>query len=577
MCKKDKIIFFKEKKIKKNTYLNWRLFILYLFIFLSFLILTMRIIFLQVINSDKLIREGDRRISRTQSLLNTRGIIHDRTGYPLAVTISVNAICADPSEIININNIYQNPRWQALSNILSIPLKIILSHINNHKTSKFIYLARQVTPEIGDYIKQLNLPGIFLLEESKRYYPSGKIAAQLIGFTNIDGIGIEGIEKSFNTILTGKPGKRKIKKDNKGHIIENISLIKKDISNHLTLSIDRKLQTIVYHQLHKAVEKHHANSGTAILMHINTGEILAMANFPSYNPNNMKNTIKKNIRNRAIADMFEPGSTVKPIVVLEGLRLGIIQENSIIQTKPFFIHKHEIKDISYHEKLSITGILKKSSNVGISKIALSIPTMQLINSYMNFGLGKPTQLGLIGEQNGLFPKKKKKWSDLDKATFSFGYGLMVTPLQLTRLYATIGSGGIYRPVSILKVNAPVPGIRVFPEKYVNTVINMLERVSQPGGVGIKAAVKGYRVAIKTGTAKKIDKNGHYIKKYIAYTAGIAPVSCPIFSLVIIIDNPKGKKYYGGAVSAPVFSKIMTLIFKKMHIQPDNLLTNNTAK
>ncbi|AEO08027.1 peptidoglycan glycosyltransferase FtsI [Buchnera aphidicola] len=574
MYKKDKIIFFKEKKIKKNTYLNWRLFILYLFIFLSFLMLTMRIIFVQVINSDKLIREGDLRISRTQSLLNTRGIIHDRTGYPLAVTISVNAICADPSEIININNIYQNPRWQALSNILSIPLNIILSHINNHKTSKFIYLARQVTPEIGDYIKKLNLPGIFLLEESKRYYPSGKIAAQLIGFTNIDGIGIEGIEKSFNTILTGKPGKRKIRKDNKGHIIENISLIKKDISNNLTLSIDKKLQTIVYHQLHKAVEKHHANSGTAILMNINTGEVLAMANFPSYNPNNMKNTIKKNIRNRAIADMFEPGSTVKPIVVLEALRLGIIQENSIIQTKPFFIHKHQIKDISYHEKLSITGILKKSSNVGISKIALSIPTTQLINSYMNFGLGKPTQLGLIGEKNGLFPKKKK-WSDLDKATFSFGYGLMVTPLQLTRLYATIGSGGIYRPISILKVNTPVPGIRVFPEKYVNTVINMLERVSQPGGVGIQAAVKGYRVAIKTGTAKKIDKHGHYIKKYIAYTAGIAPVSCPIFSLVIIIDNPTGKKYYGGAVSAPVFSKIMTLIFKKMHIKPDNLLINNT--
>ncbi|QIE01951.1 peptidoglycan glycosyltransferase FtsI [Buchnera aphidicola] len=576
MYKKSKIIFFKEKKIKKHTYLNWRLFILYIFIFLSFFVLTIRIIFLQVINSDQLIREGDLRTSRTQSLLNTRGIIKDRSGYPLAVTISVNAICANPSEIININNINNNHRWQALSDILSIPLQTILSNINNHKMSKFIYLARQVTPEVGEYIKKLNLPGIFLLEESKRYYPSGKIAAQLIGFTNIDGIGIEGVEKSFNTLLTGKPGKRKIRKDTNGHIIESIPLVEKNISNNVTLSIDKKLQTIVYHALHKAVEKNNANSGTAILISIKTGEILAMANFPSYNPNNMHHIVKKNIRNRAITDMFEPGSTVKPIVIMEALRLGIIQENSIIKTKPFVINKHQIKDISYYEKLSITGILKKSSNVGISKIALLIPTTQLVNSYINFGLGQPTQLGLVGEQNGFLPKKKN-WSDLDKATFSFGYGLMVTPLQLTRLYATIGSGGIYRPLSILKVDKIIPGIRVFPEIYVNKVINMMESVSQSGGSGIKAAVKGYRVAIKTGTAKKIDKNGHYVKKYIAYTAGIAPVSRPMFSLVIMIDNPKEGKYYGGSVSAPVFSQIMTLIFKTMNIAPDNLLNHHVEK
>jgi cell division protein FtsI (penicillin-binding protein 3) len=240
MHRKEKTIFLKEK-IKKTTYMHQRFFILCSFVFVSLIILTLRIIFLQIINSDPLILEGDRRTSRIQSLLSTRGIIHDRSGYPFAVTVSVNAICADPSKIANKQNIQNDLRWKALSEILSIPLKKIIFNINNHLKSKFIYLARQITPEIGEYIKKLKLPGIFLLEESKRYYPSGKIAAQLIGITNIDGIGIEGVEKSFNKVLTGKPGKRKIRRDNKGQVIENISLVNKCESNSLTLSVDKKI------------------------------------------------------------------------------------------------------------------------------------------------------------------------------------------------------------------------------------------------------------------------------------------------------------------------------------------------
>jgi cell division protein FtsI (penicillin-binding protein 3) len=568
MYKKEKNNFFK-KKIKKITYINSRFFILCSFIFSSLLILTLRIIFLQIINSNPLILEGDRRTSRIQPLLSTRGIINDRSGYPLAVTVLVNAICADPSKIINKKNIESNEKWQALSEILSIPLKKIIFSINNHPQSKFIYLARQISPEIGEYIKELNLPGIFLLEESKRYYPSGKIAAQLIGITNIDGIGIEGIEKSFNALLAGKPGKRKIRKDNRGQVIENISLIDKCLSNSLTLSIDKTLQTIVYQKLNEGMKKNQADSGSAVLIDIKTGEVLAMANSPSYNPNNIKYSLKENIRNKAITDIFEPGSTVKPIVIIEALKLGIIKTDSIINTQPYWIKQHQIKDVSYHNQLTITGILQKSSNVGVSKIASSIPIVKLVDSYVKFGLGQPTKLGLIGEKNGILPKKKI-WSNLEKATFSFGYGLMVTPLQLARLYATIGSYGIYRPLSIIKVNHPVYGERVFPKKYVQNVINMMESVAKPGGGGVQAAVQGYRIAVKTGTAKKVGTNGHYIKKYIAYTAGIAPASDPRFSLIIVIDNPKGKKYYGGAVSAPIFSKIMTLILQKMNIKPDNL-------
>ncbi|QCI15907.1 peptidoglycan glycosyltransferase FtsI [Buchnera aphidicola] len=562
----------KKKEINfliKKTYINWRFLILCSFIVLSLIILTLRIFFLQIINPDQLILEGDRRTLRIQSLLNTRGMIKDRSGYPLAATVLVNAICADPSKIINKEDIKNNKKWQALSEILSIPLKKIILLIKYHPKSKFIYLARQITPEIGEYIKQLKLPGIFLLEESKRYYPSGKIAAQLIGITNIDGVGIEGIEKSFNTLLTGKPGKRKIRKDNKGQVIENISLIDQCTSNNITLSIDKKLQTIVYEKLNEGVKKNKADSGIAVLIDIKTGEILAIANSPSYNPNNIKYVEQKNIKNKAITDIFEPGSTIKPIVIMEALKLGTIQKNSVINTKPYLINKHQIKDVSYHDKLNITGILQKSSNVGISKIASSIPILELVDSYIKFGLGQPTELGLVGENKGIVPKKKK-WSNLDKATFSFGYGLMVTPLQLARLYATIGSYGIYRPLSIIKSDNIKEGKRVFPKIYVQNVINMMESVAKPGGGGLQAAVKGYRVAIKTGTAKKVGIHGYYINKYTAYTAGIAPASNPKFSLIIVIDNPKGKKYYGGAVSAPIFSSIMKLILKQMNIPEDDL-------
>lgn len=566
---KKKINSFKEKKTKKIIYINWRFITLCSLVFLFLVILTLRIIFLQIIDSKKLAHEGDRRTLRIQSVISARGIINDRSGYPLAVAVPVNAVFIDPTIVINTKDIKNNIRWKALSEILSIPLSKILFRINSDKNIKFIYLARQINAEIGDYIKALKLPGVFLIEESKRYYPSGDIAAQLIGINNIDGEGIEGIEKSFNTYLTGKPGKRKIRKDNQGHIIENESLINKSNPNNLVLSIDKKLQKIVYKTLNQEVNENKADFGIAILINIKTGEILAMANSPSYNPNDTQYMIRKNLRNRAIADVFEPGSTVKPIVIMEALRNGKIKKNSIINTKPYFIKKHKIKDVSYHDQLNITGILKKSSNVGVSKIALSMSTSELINSYITFGLGQPTNLGLIGEQKGFLPKKKNL-SALEKATFSFGYGFMITPLQLARLYTIIGSYGIYRPLSIIKIDHPLYEKRIFPEKYVKNVINMLETVTEPGEGGSQAAIKGYRVAIKTGTVKKVGNKGYYIKKYIAYTAGIAPVSDPQFSLTIVIDNPKGGKYYGGAVSAPIFGKIMKLVLEEMKVKPDKL-------
>lgn len=561
---------FKNKKIKKTTYINWRFIALYTVVFSFLIILTLRIIFLQFIDSKKLSYEGDRRTLRIQPVINTRGIIHDRLGYPLAVTVPVNAVFIDPSMIDDNIDIENNIRWQALSQTISVPLKKIIFHANFNKNLRFIYLARQIEPELGKYVKALKLPGIYLTEEAKRYYPSGKIAAQLIGVNNIDDEGIEGVEKSFNNYLIGKPGKRKIRKDNQGRVIENESLINKYNSKNLTLSINKDIQTITYQKLYEGVNKNKADFGIAILIDIKTGEILSMATSPAYNPNSKQYIISENFRNRAITDIFEPGSTVKPIIIMEALKQGLITEDSVINTKPFFIKKHQIKDVSYHEQLSIAGILQNSSNVGVSKIALSMESKNLVNTYLKFGLGQRTNLGLIGEHQGFLPKKKVL-SDLEKATFSFGYGLMVTPLQLARLYTTIGSYGIYRPLSIVKINHPLYEKRIFPEKYVKKVLKMLEKTVLSDASGTEKNIEKYHFSIKTGTAKKVGDHGVYIKKYVAYTAGVAPSKNPRFSLIIIIDNPKGNKYYGGAVSAPVFNNIMTLVLKKMKINPDNLL------
>lgn len=555
------------------SFISWRFTVLCSFILFVLLALMLRIIDLQVLNSDSLVRESDIRSLRVQSLPIIRGMISDRSGSPLAVSVPVNAVWVDPKELNDHGGITSDIRWKALADVLSIPLNKLSSRINAHPKGRFIYLARQVNTTVGDYINQLKLPGIYLRQELRRYYPAGPVTAHLIGITNIDSKGIEGVEKSFDQWLSGQPGERTIRKDLFGRVIENISSVESQIANNLTLSIDKRLQTLVFNELNKTVVFNKAKSGTAVLIDVNTGEILAMVNSPSYNPNNMKKITIEAMRNRAITDSFEPGSTIKPIVVMTALQRGLVKENSVINTAPYMIKGHQIKDVTYYSELTITEILQKSSNVGVSKLALSMPSSALVDTYSRFGLGKGTNLGLIGENSGFCPNKKS-WSNIERAAFSYGYGLMVTPLQLARVYATIGSMGVLRPLSIIRVDSPVLGEQIFPQSLVRQVLHMMESVSLPGGSGIKAAIKGYRIAIKTGTTKKVGPNGKYINKYIAYTAGVAPASNPRFALVVVINDPQGKEYYGGAVSAPVFSAIMGGVLRMMNIEPDALSQNN---
>ncbi|WHQ74936.1 peptidoglycan glycosyltransferase FtsI [Pantoea sp. Lij88] len=562
-----------KKPEDKASFVSWRFALLCGCILLALGGLLSRVAWLQVINPGKLVKEGDLRSLRVQAVPTSRGMISDRAGRPLAVSVPVNAIWADPKELHAGGGVTLDSRWKALSDALSIPLDQLAARVNANPKGRFVYLARQVNPAIGEYVKKLKLPGIHLREESRRYYPAGQVTSHLIGFTNIDGQGIEGIEKSFDKWLTGAPGERTVRKDRYGRVIEDISSVDSRAAHNLTLSIDERLQALVYRELNNAVAFNKAESGTAVLVDVNTGEVLAMANSPAYNPNNLGNTPKDLMRNRAITDIFEPGSTVKPMVVMTALQRGVVRENSVLNTVPYRVNGHEIKDVARYNELTLTGVLQKSSNVGVSRLALAMPSSALVETYARFGLGKPTNLGLVGESSGLYPKKQR-WSDIERATFSFGYGLMVTPLQLARVYATIGSYGINRPLSITKVDPPVAGQRVFDESLVKTVMHMMESVALPGGGGVKAAIKGYRIAIKTGTAKKVGPDGRYVNKYIAYTAGVAPASHPRFALVVVINDPQAGKYYGGAVSAPVFGAIMGGVLRTMNIEPDALPTTN---
>ncbi|PLY47141.1 peptidoglycan synthase [Lelliottia sp. F153] len=528
-----------------------------------------RVAWLQIIKPDNLVKQEDMRSLREVAINAPRGMITDREGRPLAVSVPVQAVWADPKTVLAKGGVGFDDRWQALASALHISLSSLAARINSTPQGRFIYLARQVDPSQAQWIDKLNLPGINLRDESRRFYPAGHVAANLLGFTNIDGQGIEGVEKSFNAQLSGKPGVRRVREDRYGHVIENLTEVSPVPAHNIQLSIDERLQTITEDALDNAVAWNKAESGAAVLINVQTGEILSMASFPDFNPNNREGATLNDFRNRAISDTFEPGSTVKPLVLMTALQQGLVQPDSVIDTHPYTLDGHRIRDVGYYPELSLTGILQKSSDTGVSRLSLAMPIQYLLDTYQGFGFGTSTGLGLTGESSGLLPQRKF-WSQLDRATFAFGYGLMVTPLQLAHVYATIGSYGLERPLSITRIDPPVMGHQVMPEEIVHQVEHMMESVALPGGGGIKAAVRDYRVAIKTGTAKKIGDDGKYVDKYVAYTAGVAPASHPMFALAVVINDPQNGSYYGGAVSAPVFSQIMGDVLRIENVEPDGL-------
>lgn len=479
----------------------------------------------------------------------------------------------------------ETEKLQALAKQSGKKYSELLDLLYKRSNERFTYIARHLEEEIADYVRKLRIVGIVIKVEPRSVYPLAEITAQLVGYTNKEGVGRDsrqgipqseqdsgaGIEYSFNDMLMGKDGKKVIRRDRNRNMVGLLQEQKAFDPNDLELSIDAELQSMAYEEIKRAVAENKAESGTAVLVDVQTGEILAMANAPSFNPNdpNRKGFATAAARNRAITDTFEPGSTVKPLVVLTALQHKATYMDEVINTRPFTVNGHTIKDVAPRESLTLTGILQKSSNIGVSRLALRLPSIALlVDTYNKVGFGKDTGLGLGGEARGS-NGDRSRWSDIERATISYGYGLNVTPVQLARAYATLGSFGIYRPLSITKVDPPVIGERVLPEKVTRDVVKMMESVAQKGEGGQHAAVSGYRVAVKTGTARKLEK-GQYVEKYLAYTAGIAPASDPRFALVVLINEPKAGAYYGGAISAPLFSKIMGYTLKAKNIRPDNM-------
>ncbi|MBO2686245.1 penicillin-binding transpeptidase domain-containing protein [Shewanella algae] len=556
------------KRIQKPQLIHWRLQVVVAFVCLLFVSLVGRAAYIQVIEPEKLRHESDMRTLRTTSNEVQRGLITDRNGEMLAVSVPVRAVYADPKVVHDKDGFNDMRRWRALADVLHEPLDDLLARVQSNPKKRFTYLKRQVTPAVAHYIEQLKLPGIYLKSESRRYYPAGEISAQLVGITNIDDVGIEGIENTYNSWLTGTPSKQKVRKSRDGRVVERLDIIQEGESpNDLVLSIDQRIQQLAYRELKRATEMNQATSGSVVVLDVHTGEVLAMVNTPSYNPNSRENLQSHRMRNRALTDTFEPGSTVKPFVVVAALEAGIVKSDELIPTSPGWmrIGGRQVRDARNYGDMSLAKILIKSSNVGISKLALEMPVQQLLGTYQSMGLGNYSGINLTGESAGLV-QDRHRWSDFERATLSFGYGLTATPLQLARMYATLGSGGMLYPVSILKLKQPPEGTQVIAPDVARDVINMLVGVTEKGGTGTRAHIEGYPVAGKSGTSRKAIAGG-YGDDYVALFAGVAPANNPRLAMVVVINEPKGDRYYGGVVAAPVFGKVMSGALQMLNVEP----------
>ena len=573
--------------------LHWRFVVVVTAIVLVFVGLSIRAAYIQVVSPDLLIQRGDNRTLRTRVNPLHRGLIVDRNGQQLAVSVPVRAIWADPKAIAQSiedteEKAKEDPsfnlqakqnenikRWQALAEVLGQNIDELKEKVS-HPERRFVYLQRQVSPAMAEYVEKLKIAGIYLRDESRRYYPSGEVSAHVVGFTNVDDAGIEGVEKLYNKWLAGTQGSRKIRRDGKGRMVELIESEEGKKPQNIQLTIDQRIQALAYKELKQAVQYYNATSGSAVVVAVNTGEILALVNSPSFNPNNRSGVSAHRIRNRAVTDAYEPGSSVKPLAVLSALEFGSAQVDSVIDTSPGWMHLggNIVRDSRNYGEINLTEIIRKSSNMGTAKLALSVPKEFLLDMFYNVGLMSGSGANLLGESSGIF-NNRNRWSDFELSTLSFGYGISVTALQLAKMYSILGDGGIKRPLSIVKPDEPVESERVISEDSTKHVLHMMESVLQEGGSAEKASVPGYRVAGKTGTSRKANANG-YGDEYVNIFAGVAPVSDPQLAVVILINEPKGELYYAGLTAAPVFAKIMAASLQMLNVPPDDKTVSSLA-
>lgn len=546
-----------------------RYYSIYAILFVCLLVLVWRLVDLTVINRAFLQGQGDARTLRNITLPAYRGMILDRNGASLAVSTPVDSVWVNPKEFSPVAE-----DLNKLAVLLNLSRQSIHEHLVKAKQKDFVYLKRDLDPDIGAEIKALNIPGIYLQREYRRYYPEGEDTSHVVGFTNVDDHGQEGLELAYNQWLQGMPGLKRVLQDRFGHIVEDVDIIRPPhAGQNLVLSIDRRIQYFAYRELADGITKFKATSGSVVVMDVNTGEILAMVNWPSYNPNNRPCGSSECYRNRAETDTFEPGSTIKPFSMASALTSGKYQVNSKVNVSPgwIYISGKKVTDDDHDEGIiDLTTILKVSSNVGMSKITISLPPENLWNMLHATGFGQVTESGFPGERSGLLPNYSV-WNQFVLATMSFGYGLTATPLQLTQAYAMLAAGGIKRPVTFLKTDTPPAGTRVMSAQVANDLCTMLESVLYgKGGTAPEARVPGYRVTGKTGTAHMVGPHGYEKNHYNSIFVGIAPASKPRLVIAVVLHDPQGRQYFGGYTSGPIFSHIMGESLRLLNVPPDDL-------
>ena len=563
----------------------WRSWLVTIMLGLAFLGLGGRALYLQKITTGFLQEQGEQRYSRVLTMEANRGMIVDRHGEPLAISTPVEAVYASPADVIDVletpfrqkgvpvpAELSQKPLWtgeqiKSLADTLGLKVDEVARKLADRKKN-FVYLKRQVTPDVWERVQELNLPGIYKRQEYRRYYPSSDVMAQLVGYVGVDGQGQEGVELEDEKLLAGKLGSRHVIQDRRGHIIEDmVGMQKPQDGQTIQLSIDRKVQYLAYRELKAAVDKYKAKAGGIVVLDARTGEVLALANLPSYNPNNRLTIDSENRRSRALTDVYEPGSTMKPFSVSSVLDAGNATPDTLVNTEGghMNIGPNTIHDAEPHGVLSVSQVIQVSSNIGAAKLALTLEPETFWGYLNSCGFGTSTHSGFPGEVNGRL-RPWKNWVPIDQATMAFGHGLSVTLLQMARAYTIFTNQGNLLPISFQKQVAPPVGKRVFSAKVADEMRLMLEKVTEAGGTAVRAEVLGYRVGGKTGTAEKLE-GGVYVHKYVGSFVGFAPLSDPKVIVAVMIDEPSGQ-HFGGMVAAPVFSNVMAGTLRMLGVPPD---------
>jgi cell division protein FtsI (penicillin-binding protein 3) len=533
----------------------------------GFVLLAGRSAQLQLVDSEFLQGQADARHLRVVQVPAHRGMITDRNGEPLAISTPVQSVWANPRELVA-----SRADLVRVAGLLGMQVEQLQRLLGQRKDREFVYLRRHMAPDKAQQVVALDIPGIYLQQEYRRYYPAGEVAAHLIGFTNIDDHGQEGLELAYDKWLSGEPGAKRVVKDGRRHIVENVENIR---SAHpgkaLTLSIDRRIQYLAYRELKAAVQQQHAHSGSIVVLDNRTGEVLALANQPAFNPNNRKLLSADKLRNRAMTDVFEPGSTMKPFVIAAALQSGRYTPGTQINTSPGLLQVgiYTIHDMHDYGVLDLTGVIRKSSNVAASKIALSLDPEDVWRGYSAAGFGMATGSGFPGEADG-YLSDFHRWRDVERATLAYGYGLSATNMQLAQAYSVLANGGYRVPITLLRRDdTAVAKQAAFSPEVVRSVRAMMEEVVKPGGTAPLAAVSGYRVAGKTGTVHKSQAGGYAQHRYLALFAGMAPASDPRLVVVVVVNEPSNGEHFGGQVAGPVFSRVMGGALRLLNVAPDD--------